>query len=218
MLNLTGLSEKTRQVFELLAADPVLQPYVLIGGTALAMHLNHRLSEDLDFCVWSIEPGKKIVGIPADSLLRTLSADNRQVEVLSLLPNQLALVLNGVKLTFFADNENLPITDIVAYNPNIRVAGLAALTGMKIGVMFNRETYRDYYDVYAIAQSDRPIRQMVSEAIAFKPYLNDRLIALKLTYPELQKEENIQHLLPRYAVNVTMIANYFKESFQKMNR
>ena len=30
----------------------VIKPYVLCGGTALSVQLDHRLSEDLDFMMW----------------------------------------------------------------------------------------------------------------------------------------------------------------------
>jgi predicted nucleotidyltransferase component of viral defense system len=36
-------------VFEKLAEQSFMQSYVLVGGTALAIQIKHRLSEDLDF-------------------------------------------------------------------------------------------------------------------------------------------------------------------------
>lgn len=43
------LSEKTKNVFHTIAHHDFLNPFYLSGGTALALQLNHRESEDLDF-------------------------------------------------------------------------------------------------------------------------------------------------------------------------
>ena len=47
-----GLSEETAKVFESIKVLDILNDYLLIGGTALSMQIEHRLSEDLDFCKW----------------------------------------------------------------------------------------------------------------------------------------------------------------------
>lgn len=41
-----GLAPQTENLFHRIAALPCLQPFVLVGGTALAMQLGTRLSED----------------------------------------------------------------------------------------------------------------------------------------------------------------------------
>jgi len=45
-----GLSQQTEGIFERLSKLECIKNYTLIGGTALALQLGHRLSEDLDFC------------------------------------------------------------------------------------------------------------------------------------------------------------------------
>jgi len=45
---------KTKTVLlELIKTAPFLQNYVLVGGSALALHLCHRQSEDLDFFTYA---------------------------------------------------------------------------------------------------------------------------------------------------------------------
>lgn len=43
------LPEETGKLWNFLRHHPALQGFVLIGGTALALQIGHRLSEDLDF-------------------------------------------------------------------------------------------------------------------------------------------------------------------------
>jgi hypothetical protein len=51
-----GLSPDTEQVFNSIKRFEIFKDYILIGGTALSVQINHRLSEDLDFCKWQDDP------------------------------------------------------------------------------------------------------------------------------------------------------------------
>ena len=43
------LPERTRRLFHRLSDEPLLEGLVLVGGSALALQIGHRISEDLDF-------------------------------------------------------------------------------------------------------------------------------------------------------------------------
>jgi Nucleotidyl transferase AbiEii toxin, Type IV TA system len=45
----TGLSDDQRSTLDRLSALPVMRDFYLAGGSALAIHLAHRRSLDLDF-------------------------------------------------------------------------------------------------------------------------------------------------------------------------
>jgi predicted nucleotidyltransferase component of viral defense system len=55
-MNLKGLSKHSLKVLDAIKKSDLLQEYVLIGGTALSLQINNRLSEDLDFCKWQNNP------------------------------------------------------------------------------------------------------------------------------------------------------------------
>jgi len=48
-----GLTKNTQNVFEKISLLPCIKDYILVGGTALSLQINKRLSEDLDFCKWT---------------------------------------------------------------------------------------------------------------------------------------------------------------------
>jgi predicted nucleotidyltransferase component of viral defense system len=56
------LTLETKKVWDAIRQiDNLLKGFVLIGGTALALHIQHRLSEDLDFaCVGAKLPRERI--------------------------------------------------------------------------------------------------------------------------------------------------------------
>lgn len=69
------LPERTRALFERLKDEPLLKGFTLIGGSALALQIGHRISEDLDFNLFGGE-------LPVDrlrALLSTLAREGRQV-------------------------------------------------------------------------------------------------------------------------------------------
>lgn len=47
-----GLASNTQKVFDKVSRLKSIEGYVLVGGTGIALQINHRLSEDLDFCRW----------------------------------------------------------------------------------------------------------------------------------------------------------------------
>lgn len=47
-----GLTVNIDAIIEKVAEMECIKPYVLCGGTALAMQIGHRESEDLDFMMW----------------------------------------------------------------------------------------------------------------------------------------------------------------------
>jgi len=44
-----GLADQTEPIFRAVSELPCIREYTIIGGTALALQINHRKSEDLDF-------------------------------------------------------------------------------------------------------------------------------------------------------------------------
>ena len=72
---------------------PFLHKYVLVGGSGLSFHLDHRKSEDLDFFTYAAEYEKKEI---IDFL-----ANFSTKEIVNETDEQIDLVCDGVKVTFF---------------------------------------------------------------------------------------------------------------------
>jgi hypothetical protein len=113
------------------------EPAYLVGGTAVAVHIGHRKSRDLDFCLSS----------PVDltDLNDRLSNSDRWLAS-TLTESTLNGVFSATKLQFLlADQEtNLELLTMVG---GIPVASLPDLFAMKLGVITRRGALRDYYDL-----------------------------------------------------------------------
>ena len=146
------LPADTAQAWEAIA--PTIPPTAYLGGgTALAVHLHHRVSRDLDFFFHQ--------QIDLDALTRELqSAASFAV---TLRDEQ---TLNGVfsktRVQFLSASgqRQLEPTTTVA---DIEVASLADILAMKLKVIGDRGELRDYFDVMAI---ERDAGRTVEEGLA----------------------------------------------------
>jgi hypothetical protein len=125
---------------------PLLPPGVYLGGgTAIAVHLRHRQSRDLDF--FFHEP------IDLDELAERLRSQGPFA-----VTEQAAGTLNGVfgttRVQFWQaglerPERRLEPTTLVA---GLHVAGLGDLLAMKLNAIAGRAQLRDYFDLMAIEQ------------------------------------------------------------------
>ena len=115
----------------LINTAPFLQHYVFVGGSALALHLCHRKSEDLDF--FTYEPAT----FDKRELLRYVKRFE-SVQILNESDEQLDLLIEGVKVTFFnAAWSFLKPLHVKPFN----LASLESIAAMKVNVLFLRAKY-----------------------------------------------------------------------------
>jgi len=114
----------------------------LAGGTAIAVHLRHRVSRDLDFFFEH--------GFDRDGLLDRLSAEH-DFAATELAEGTINGVLGTTKVQFLDASPQTMIVPPVSI-AGIRVAMLDDLLAMKLKVVGDRGQLRDYYDLMAIEQ------------------------------------------------------------------
>jgi hypothetical protein len=119
--------------------------FVLYGGTALALHLGHRRSEDFDFFAFrNIDT--------AEVRQRTPFLDGS--EITQQEPNTLTcLVQRGgpIKVSFFGLPRLQRVrAPVVADDNHLKVASLLDIAGTKAAVVQQRAQARDYIDIDAL--------------------------------------------------------------------
>jgi hypothetical protein len=128
------LLDNTRQVLnQLIDTAPFLYRYCLVGGSALSLYLCHRKSEDLDFFTYGETFDRQ-------EILNYIRHFERH-EVLNDNNDQLDLLLNRVKITFFNAKWNF----LKPKKPSqLNIASLKSIAAMKTNNFFVRAKYRDY--------------------------------------------------------------------------
>lgn len=130
------------------ALSEVPAHFVLYGGTALALRLGHRTSEDFDFF--------SAAGFRPDELRRQLGFAER-AEVTQATTNTLTFRTagpDGVKCSFFG---GLRLRQLEppdrALDNGIRVASLRDLLAVKLNALVQRAEAKDYRDVHALLRA-----------------------------------------------------------------
>jgi hypothetical protein len=151
-----------------LAAVPV--QFVLYGGTALALHLGHRQSEDFDFFAdRDINPAEVYRTAPF------LAGS----QIIQQEPNTLTCLIDRgapVKISFFGLPHLARIRPpAVARDNGLRVASLVDIAGTKAAVVQQRAQVKDYIDIDALITDGRialPMQLAAARAVygtAFAP-------------------------------------------------
>jgi len=210
-----GLTEKMDAIIEKVAELDNIKPYILCGGTALAVQLGHRKSEDLDFVMWRKSKNEK-PEIDWPAIEKELKEKIGEIENFNMLSfDQIEFVVMGVKFSFYVSNNYCPISKPVAYLGNIRIADIYSILAMKIEVMLRRMKMRDYYDIYAILKEGYDISNGIEAALKYSQHkLNSKNIIMLLLSDRFMPDENFRQLEPRYEVTKEEIRDYICQNLQ----
>jgi len=164
------LTEEAVHLFDVLASSAELTGLTLIGETALALQVNHRISLDFDFATFEEKiPVRKIA-----TLVSKLKADGHRVNELTdtTAVSQFKIntgenlreyvrdyVINNVKVTFFSHGKNHQqrkyyknaekIQDAVM---NFNILGIEGLIVAKTLVLADRVRSRDLFDLMILVR------------------------------------------------------------------
>ncbi len=166
-----------------LGSDLCPRGYLLCGGTALALYLGHRQSEDLDFMTATPNDPQVIV-----SHVQSL---NVSMEVIDRSAFSIHLRLNSVKVSYlWQPGIQLETGSLLE---GIPLASLASLAALKCNAIANRGSRKDFVDLYALLQMGWSLTQLLDVATHYAPQLNRAHLLRSLTYfqdaeqePELQ--------------------------------
>ena len=135
MLHTETVEPSTLDLLRRFQRLPDLTSTRLVGGTALALHLGHRKSVDLDM-FGTFDPIVSYRKLLADAGHSVEGAENGTVQ---------SLRVNNVKVDLV--NYPYPWLDDAIEEGNIRLAGLRDIAAMKLSAVANRGRKKDFIDV-----------------------------------------------------------------------
>jgi hypothetical protein len=145
-----------------------------IGGTAVAVHLRHRLSRDLDLCFE--EP------VDVDELIAAF-AERAPTIVTERHTHATNLLVSHTKVQLLRPDGHHRI-EPTARVEGLRIAGLGDLLAMKLQVVVDRPELRDYFDLMTI---ETCANRFAEEGLAlfverFRPDAAEQAIATIVRY------------------------------------
>lgn len=231
------LPAKTRRLFERLAGDPLLEGFTLIGGSALALQIGHRLSEDLDLNLF----GQALPVRRLNSLLQNLEKEG--FEARSLISDAARSVfrinhgvamdtqiqdyaIGGSKLTFVSRTSPQRLERQIEYLKDAQrvpvgggngfdILGIDGLFAMNTLVLSDRAKSRDNFDLMVLTRDHGYTLGDMMDVIATLAGVNERdgeryKSVLTGLIPLDQNDEGFESI--GLAVGLREIYGYFSKS------
>jgi hypothetical protein len=148
----------------LLMEAPELMPFRLVGGTALSLHLGHRMSVDIDlFTDYSYG------SIDFAAIEKYLKEKVKYVDTGFGLPERIPIGMG--KSYIIGDNKDSTVKLDVFYTDSfiepainkegIRLATIGEITAMKVDVISSKGRKKDFWDIHELFESFT-VSQMLS--------------------------------------------------------
>ena len=210
-----GLTKNIEAIIEAVAKMESIKPYILCGGTALAIQIGHRKSEDLDFMMWRKSKNEK-PEVDWPVIEKELKESIGEMENFNMLGfDQVAFVAKGVKFSFYVSDNYCPVSEPVPFLGNIRLADIYSIMAMKMEVMLRRIKMRDYYDIYAILKNGYNISTGIEAALKYSQHkLSVKNLVMMLLSDRFMPDEGFRHMEPQYDVSQEEIRDYIYETLK----
>ena len=213
-IDINSMPCNVKELFNTLCNQSFISRYTLFGGTALSIQIYHRLSEDLDF-IYDEE---------------ALNINTIKRNITKLFPKHLIIrqdsklqidfVINDIKLTFFsAGSISLPfnVSSHALKYKKINICNISTLASLEMAAIAQRNTIRDYYDLYYLAKYHIPLLEIIQKTKSLLPNLSPVTYSETLIYTEDIDESNISgHLKPKEEINKEQIAAFFTKELIKI--
>lgn len=213
-----GVTLKTEKVLTSVSVLESIKPFVLVGGTALSLQLGTRESEDLDFMSWRTSKNqKREVDWPSIKKDLETIGTVEKVDLLGL--DHVEFVVNGVKISFYANPNYSPVDKIIPFLNNVNLADPMSIGAMKLEVMLRRSKFRDYYDIYSIIKGGFDLNHMVEKALVYSGHQmkSKNLLALLTRSDRFVPDTAFCTLNPVYDVKPKDIEEEIIKTLRKSN-
>ena len=162
--------------------------YYLVGGTALALYIGHRRSIDFDLF--------KASAINHKRNLDRISAISFEYTITRRVTEQMNLVVNDVKLTFF--QYPFSIEPTTKFETFFRLPSLLQLAAMKAYALGRRSKWKDYVDLYFLLRNYFSIADItVCANRIFGELYSEKMFRSQLCYfDDIDYTEVVEWLVP----------------------
>jgi Nucleotidyl transferase AbiEii toxin, Type IV TA system len=161
--------------------------FYMVGGTAIALHIGHRLSIDFDLF--------KNGDIKAKAITKKFE-EKEEAFILTLnIDGQLNMMCRDVKFTFF--NFPYEIPHNIEVEKSISIPTLLDLAAMKAFALGRRSKWKDYLDLYFILKLHHNYAEISKRAEdLFGDMFSQKLFRAQLSYfKDVSYDEKVEFML-----------------------
>jgi len=183
------------------------EAFYLAGGTALALQIGHRDSNDFDFF-----SSQNINTISLFGKIKEVFSGHKLLKIQEE-ENTLSVVINrDIKLSFFSCFYKM--VEPLIEDDNIRLASIIDIGCMKLSAIVSRATNKDYVDIYYVLQQ-MSLEKLLNFTQEKMPELDRNLIIKSLVYFDDIVEEKLVFKNNK-EVGMETIKNFFIQEVKKI--
>lgn len=162
--------------------------YYLVGGTAIALYLGHRRSIDFDLF--------KFGRIYPKRALDKLSASGFPIHITRRVEEQINLIINEVKVTFF--QYPFQIEPVNHFENCFRLPSLLQLSAMKAYALGRRSKWKDYVDLYFLLNNKFSISEIsFCASQLYGDLFSEKLFRSQLCFfDDIDYSESVDFIIP----------------------
>ena len=177
--------------------------FYMVGGTAIALHIGHRLSIDFDL----FKSGR----IKPKAIIKKFQEQKEALSVTLNIDGQLNLNCRNVKFTFFEYEFDVP--HAINIENAINIPELIDLAAMKAYALGRRSKWKDYVDLYFILKDHYSIAEISKRAeLIYQDLFSEKLFRGQLNYfTGINFEEQVE-FIPGFETDETIIKEFLTEA------
>jgi hypothetical protein len=203
-MHLEILSKEQLELFPLL--KEYKRNFYVVGGTAISLHIGHRKSIDFDLF--------KYGSLNKTTIFEKLYKYNFTTIKSFIEFNQINLICNQVKMTFFSFPYQVP-AEIIVEN-TFKIPTLLDLAAMKAFALGRRAKWKDYVDLYFIIKGIHGIEEITHRAVEL---FGDDFIPKQFRgqlgyFGQMNYSEEVEYLIPNPPSNDEVKAFLIEESIR----
>ena len=177
--------------------------FYMVGGTAIALHIGHRLSIDFDL----FKSGR----IKPKAIIKKFQEQKEALSVTLNIDGQLNLNCRNVKFRFFEYEFDVP--HAINIENAINIPELIDLAAMKAYALGRRSKWKDYVDLYFILKDHYSIAEISKRAeLIYQDLFSEKLFRGQLNYfIGINFEEQVE-FIPGFETDETIIKEFLTEA------
>ncbi len=169
-----------------------LASFRIVGGTAVALQIGHRISIDIDF--FSNEKVSK------KNILHVLSERFKGIEFF-VGTDRVSAEINGVRVELY-DDWMIPFKNEPIITEGLRIASLDDLAGFKLNAITERREKKDYIDLFFLFNKVGFV-SILEKLKEYNPYISYKSILFALS--EVKTAEQNSSPMPNMLMDVNWI-------------
>lgn len=178
--------------------------FYMVGGTAIGLHLGHRLSIDFDLFKNGMIHPKRIINMFKENKETAVVTHNRE--------GQLNLVCRNVTFTFITFEYDIP-HPVLVVDKCISIPSLLDWAAMKAYALGRRSKWKDYVDLFFILKNHYNLSQISAQAsLRFGDLFSEKLFRGQLNFFQgISFEEQIE-FMPGFEVSKEEVKTFLTDA------